>query len=280
MSPTPSPGLLVLPGWNDDGRQQYDALKADLQRDGWHCRRAFLPDSSWPPGQRHQISREDALRQTLDDWFALTSGPQVGPVAVLGFSFGAYIGAYLAVARPVELLVLRSPALYPDEDWWVPKDELDKRDMAAYRRTVHGPAGNGALAACARFGGDVLLVDSECDQVIPPPVIRSYEAAFRQARSVTRHTLAGADHQLTDPAWQAAYRAVAAAWLRERMGQVLQAALRQPIPTQATASPASADHPALQQPVIAPIGPVSPIGPMSPRTAIGPAGAPAAAHPA
>jgi pimeloyl-ACP methyl ester carboxylesterase len=212
-SPEPSPGLLVLPGWDDDGQQQFTALQGALQPKGWTCRRANLPDSDWPAPQREATSREDALRQALDDYYALSSSLNGGHAVVLGFSFGAYIGAYLAGARPVRGLVLRSPALYPDEDWSTPKEDLDKRDLVEYRQRPHAPSENSALACCARFEGDVLLVDSERDQVIPSPVIASYEAAFLRARSVTRYTLEAADHQLSDPRWQLAYLGVVLRWL-------------------------------------------------------------------
>lgn len=211
----PAPGLLVLPGWDDDGQQQFTALQGALQPAGWICRRADLPDSSWPAERRKATSREDALRQALEDYYALSSELNGGPVVVLGFSFGAYIGAYVAGARPVRGLVLRSPALYPDEDWSTPKEDLDKRDLAEYRQQVHAPSENGAFGCCARFEGDVLLVDSEEDQIIPAPVIVSYKQAFQQARSVTRYTLKGADHQLTDPRWQTNYRAVVLGWLND-----------------------------------------------------------------
>jgi dienelactone hydrolase len=211
--PEPSPGLLVLPGWDDDGQQQFTALQGALQPKGWTCRRANLPDSDWPATKREATSREDAMRQAMDDYYALSRSLNGGPAVVLGFSFGAYIGAYLAGARPVRGLVLRSPALYPDEDWATPKEDLDKRDLAEYRQRIHAPCENGALGSCARFEGDVLLVDSERDQVIPQPVISSYKAAFVRARSVTRYTLKEADHQLSDPRWQTAYRGVVLSWL-------------------------------------------------------------------
>lgn len=211
----PALGLLVLPGWDDDGQQQFTALQAALKPAGWICRRADLPDSTWPAERRKAMSREDALRQALEDYYALSSELNGGPVVVLGFSFGAYIGAYVAGARPVRGLVLRSPALYPDDDWSTPKEDLDKRDLAEYGQQVHPPSENGALGCCARFDGDVLLVDSEKDQIIPPSVIASYKEAFQKTKSVTRYTLKGADHQLTEPRWQTAYRAVVLGWLKD-----------------------------------------------------------------
>ena len=208
-----TPGLLVLPGWDDDGREKFEDLKAHLARDGWICKRGDLPDAGWSAEQREAVSREAALRRILYDYDELSSLVGAEPIAVLGFSFGAYMGAYLAANRPVQFLVLRSPALYPDEDWSTPKEQLDKRDLKAYRQQVHAKNQNGALGRCSRFTGDVLLIYSEHDEVIPPPVIASYESAFDGARSLTRYTLKGADHTLSDPAWQTEYRNVAVNWL-------------------------------------------------------------------
>lgn len=213
----PLAGLLVLPGWDDDGQHQFDGLKAALEPEGWICKRADLPDSSWPAVQRQMTSRADALRQALRDYDGLAGGLAGAPVAVLGFSFGAYIGAYLAAARRIRCLVLRSPALYPDQDWLTPKEELDSSDLDRYRRQHHRPSSNGALTACAGFKGHVLLVDSEKDQVIPWPVIASYQAAFQNARSMTLCTLRRADHELTEIAWQTEYRSIVLDWLTAYM---------------------------------------------------------------
>jgi len=217
MQKKPVPGLLVLPGWDDNGRQQFEGFKACLERDGWICKRADLPDANWSTERRAALTRDEALRHVLYDYDDLAGQVFGGPVGVLGFSFGAYIGAFLAANRPVQFLILRSPALYPDEDWMVPKEQLDKNDLDAYRHEKHGSYDNKALDCCSRFSGDVLLIDSEKDEVIPRTVIASYETAFAGARSLTRHTLAMADHPLTDPAWQAEYRNFATDWLGRKL---------------------------------------------------------------
>ncbi len=212
------PALLVLPGWDDDGRQQFDMLTAAPGLRGWICHRANIPDACWPADARSRVSRSDSFTQVLEDYMGLAAvrGVARSRMALLGFSFGGYMAALLTAAKPVQWLALRSPALYPDADWDVPKEALDKRALDDYRTRVLTPAQNRALEACSRFRGDVLLVDSECDQVIAAPVITSYERAFGRARSLTRLTLAGADHQLSQPQWQKRYHAEVAQWLCDR----------------------------------------------------------------
>ncbi|MGC3987431.1 MAG: YqiA/YcfP family alpha/beta fold hydrolase [Pseudorhodoferax sp.] len=209
------PALLVLPGWDDDGKRQFDALAAQLAPDGWVCRRARIPDASWSAQQRARVSRSDSLHAVLEDYMDLAAvrGIARSRLGLLGFSYGGYMATFLSAAKPARFLALRSPALYPDEQWDQPKEQLDKPTLRAYRSQLLGPDQNRSLWCCTRFRGDVLLVDSQEDEVIPPQVIASYERAFRSARSVTRHTLAGADHALSAPAAQREYHDVLVQWL-------------------------------------------------------------------
>lgn len=216
-----SPALLVLPGWDDDGRQQFDALQAQLAPSGWLCLRADIPDAGWPAEQRARINCDQALHRVLEDYMNLAAvrGVARSRLALLGFSFGAYMATFLAAAKPARLLVLRSPAIYPDSGWSTPKEQLDAQGLRAYRSGPLAPDQNRALWCCSQFTGDVLLVDSGQDETIPPQLIASYAGAFRRARSLTRHTLADADHALTRPAWQREYHNVVVEWLNARMGR-------------------------------------------------------------
>lgn len=210
------PGLLVMPGWDDDGKRQYDDLKAELAQDAWLARRADLPDARWPAERRDSVTRGDNLQQVLADFDALSAVADPHAIAALGFSYGGYMAALLSAERPVHWLILRSPALYPDEHWTSPKAELDKHALDVYRRQLHGAQDNRALGSCARFRGHVLLIESEHDEVIPRQVIDSYAVALGQARSLTRHVLRGADHPLSAQSSRDAYHALVVDWLVER----------------------------------------------------------------
>lgn len=211
-----APGLLVLPGWDDDSPQQFHALQSFLAPRGWVCRRADLPDAAWPRDQRERATREDSLTQTLHDWDALLRTTGTGSGAALGFSYGGYMAALLAGRRTLDWIVLRSPALYPDEGWDTPKAELDRQELDAYRRQKHAAVSNLALASCASFRGDVLLVESEFDETVPTMVMDNYVDAFSGARTLTRHVLRGADHELSRAAWREEYHELVCDWLVRR----------------------------------------------------------------
>jgi pimeloyl-ACP methyl ester carboxylesterase len=215
----PTRKLLVLPGWDDHGREQYDALSAKLLSLGWACARANLPDAHWDPGLRARVTPARALQLACNDFDVLAPPAarqeEAGVVAVLGFSFGAYIAAHLTGLRNIGLLILRSPAIYPDEAWLQAKESIDDKRLLRFRRRVHLPSENRALAICAMFRGHVLLISSENDEVIPRPVVQSYGRAFTKAASLQTVDLKSADHELGDPLARKTYQAQVVRWLAE-----------------------------------------------------------------
>ena len=163
------------------------------------------------------VTREDNLRDIVAAYDALAGQPAVdkSAIAVVGSSYGGYLAAILTTLRPVRWLALRAPALYKDDDWALPKQQLNKRELAVYRRGPVSTEENRALRACAAFEGDVLIVESEHDEIVPHPVIANYVSAFEKAHSLTYRVIAGADHGLSEESWQQAYTSLLVTWATE-----------------------------------------------------------------
>lgn len=106
------------------------------------------------------------------------------------------------------------PALYRDKDWTLPKGQLDRDDLTTYRSAIVSER-NKALDACGEFSGDVLIVESEYDDLVPHTTIASYMRAFLCARSVTYRLISGADHALSSPGSRRDYIVLISRWLRE-----------------------------------------------------------------
>jgi len=137
-------------------------------------------------------------------------------IALVGSSYGAYLGALLIYMRPVRLLALQAPALYKDDDWEMPKRKLHvDPNFAAYRRLALRAEDNRALGACAQFLGDALVVESEHDEVIPHPAVANYISALANAHSLTYRVIAGADHSLSRPQWESEYTQLLVNWMTE-----------------------------------------------------------------
>lgn len=211
------PGVLFVHGWG--GSQNQDLSRArEVAALGCACLTFDLRGHRANAVRRDTITRAQNLQDLCAayDWLAARPHVDAEAMAVIGVSYGGYLGAILTELRPVRWLGLRTPALYLDRDWEAPKRRLhDDPELVRYRHRPVAPEENRALRACARFEGDVLLVEAGHDEIIPRQVIDNYAQAFGTARSMTRRLVHEADHGFSDKAAQKRYTDVLMAWMTE-----------------------------------------------------------------
>ncbi|HEV3009125.1 MAG TPA: alpha/beta fold hydrolase [Burkholderiales bacterium] len=213
-----APGVLFVHGWGGNQNHYLDEARALAATLGCVCLTFNLRGHAETGAQHDTVNREDNMRDVIAayDVLAGRQGVERGCIALVGSSYGAYLGALLTYMRPVRLLALQAPALYKDDDWEVPKRKLHVNpDFAAYRRLSLRAEDNRALGACAQFFGDALVVESEHDEIIPHPAVANYIAAFANAHSLTYRVIQGADHALSREAWERAYTELLVNWLSE-----------------------------------------------------------------
>jgi len=137
---------------------------------------------------------------------ALTSNPLVDGrrIGVCSASYGAYLASLVTRHRPVAQLLLRAPAMLDDGEYdgSLGIDRHIRADASASMLT----------ASLADFGGDVLVLESGSDEVIPHGVIDVYLRACPQARHVT---IPDASHALTRPEWKERFVQEILAFFRE-----------------------------------------------------------------
>jgi len=210
------PGVLFVHGWRGN-QKQYLARARQIAALGCVCLTFSLRGHAETEPQNETVTRDNSLHDIVAAYDVLAQVPGVdkAAIAVVGSSYGGYLATILSTLRPVKWLALRAPALYKDDDWHVPKQQLDRDELAAYRRGSVSPNENRALLACAEFEGDVLLVESEHDDVVPHPVISNYRAAFMKAHSLTYRVIEGADHGITEEPYQQAYTSILVNWTTE-----------------------------------------------------------------
>ena len=232
------PGVLFVHGWGGS-QEQYLARAREIAALGCVCLTIDLRGHARTETQQETVTREHNLHDVIAAYDVLAGRPGVdtSAIAVVGSSYGGYLAAILSSLRPVRWLALRVPALYKDEDWSLPKQELKKYGLAAFRRGPVRPEENRALGACAEFEGDVLIVESEHDDIVPHPVIANYIAAFQKAHSLTYRVIAGADHGLSEEPWQQAYTSLLVTWATEMVLGAREGAAAPGVHTQMRPSP-------------------------------------------
>lgn len=213
------PGVLFVHGWGGS-QAQYLARARRVSALGCVCLTFDLRGHAAGRANLASVTRAQNLDDLLAAYDRLVAHRFVDPasIALVGSSYGGYLASIATTLRPVRWLALRAPALYIDSGWETPKLELHRvQDLVQYRQQRVPAAENRALAACARFRGDALLVESEFDDLIPHAVIASYRDALGETRSLSYRLMKGADHGLTDPVAQQAYSDVLLHWLGEML---------------------------------------------------------------
>jgi pimeloyl-ACP methyl ester carboxylesterase len=215
-----NPAVLFVHGWG--GSQRRDIWKGRMLVGlGCVCLTFNLRGHGGTKAVRDRVTRAHSLDDVRAAYDVLLSQPGVDPerVALVGSSYGAYIAVLLTAERKVRWLVLRAPAIYKDEGFDRPKRQLNmEADLRAYRETALRPSDTRVLRAASRFRGDVLVVESERDHVIPHQVIDNYLRAFGAAHSATHLVIRGADHALETEAWRSRYGRILRDWFREQLG--------------------------------------------------------------
>jgi len=214
---TRMPGVLFLHGWGGN-QLQYAARAREIAALGCACLTVDLRGHAQTVRQQATVTRDDNLHDVLAAYDALAGEPAVDDrrIAVVGSSYGGYLATLLTTLRPVKWLALRAPALYKDSEWNEPKLALRKmQGLETYRRRALDANDNRALRAAAAYQGDVLIVESGHDAIIPHEVIQNYRNAYTQACSLTYRMIEGADHGLTDPSCRTAYTTLLVSWITE-----------------------------------------------------------------
>jgi uncharacterized protein len=209
-------GVLFVHGWAGN-QEQYLVRAREMAALGCMSLTFDLYGHAATSSYQSTVTRHENLADVVAAYDFLGDLPNVNrtAIAVVGSSYGGYLSSILTRMRPVQWLALRAPALYRDTEWDRPKQSLNREELMAYRRKTLPVTENRALDACSRFSGDVLLVESEHDDIVPGSVTANYRTAFAKARSVTVRVIAGADHALSEPRWQDAYTALLKEWARE-----------------------------------------------------------------
>jgi pimeloyl-ACP methyl ester carboxylesterase len=187
----PQPGLLFVHGMHSDRGGYGERARAVVDALGITCLTFDLGGHGESNGKLARLTPRDHIDDVTAAYDFLARHPAVDPtwIGVCGASYGGYLGAILTGRRVVRKLLLRAPGLYDD-------DQLD-RPLSVAR---HSDLGSSiATRSLSEFDGDVLVVESGADEVIPHAVVAAYLTACPRAAHVL---MPDATHALTEPAWR------------------------------------------------------------------------------
>jgi uncharacterized protein len=170
------------------------------------------------PGDIARLTRADFMEDAAAayDFLAALDGVDRERVSVVGESFGSYLACVLSAQRPVRALALRVPTDFPDAGFAdVPQERFAGVLSLGWKRQEHSSSESRALDAVHHFFGDILVVASELDTIVPLQTTQNYLSSAPDPERLTYRLMRGAGHGLANPLRQIAFVRLLLEWLGE-----------------------------------------------------------------
>jgi esterase/lipase len=99
-------------------------------------------------------------------------------IHVMGTSYGGFIAAYLSRFRPVQKLILRTPAIYEPATLYTEHQYIDKILVREYRKNTHALKKHPLFLQESLLDTSMLLITHSEDTSVPTETTDVYKAAF------------------------------------------------------------------------------------------------------
>lgn len=128
-------------------------------------------------------------------------------IGICGASVGATVAILTADKFPVSSLVLRAPAIYPDEIMGFTLNQIMENEKILFNE-MRNAKETMAIKSIKNFKGDLLLIVSENDQIIPRSIPQSiYDNAIK-ANSKEIYIIPKATHNLSEQKWRDQFKSI------------------------------------------------------------------------
>lgn len=210
------PAVLFIHGWTSSEKSYITRAQA-VTKIGYSCLTFNLRGHGASDGDLQYLSRQDHLTDCIAayDFLASQQNVDTHSIHVVGASYGGYMATLLSARRNVASLVLRAPALYPDEQFIKPTIHLNRDMIKTYRERNLTYKENKALSALHTYRRKVLLIESENDTEVPKSTIENYAGAIAESHRLTRITIPGANHALIQPQWNQFFIDTLVSWFQQ-----------------------------------------------------------------
>lgn len=154
------------------------------------------------------------------DSFTNVKGVDNENISVVGNSFGGYLATLLSAKRKVKHVALRVPADYPNDVFNKSKKQTSGSDnpaILAWRKQTRNSCETFALEAIANFSGEILIIESGKDDVIPHETVQNYSNAVKDKSKLTHKVIEGAPHSIKEGPFRNEVEKILIDWFNKRL---------------------------------------------------------------
>ena len=214
------PAIIFVHGWTSERVRSFQYAKS-LSKLGYLCLLFDLRGHGTSEGDINTTTTKEFLDDVLAayDYLLKVEGVDKENISAVGSSFGGYLVTLLATKRHIKQLVLRVPAEYPNEDFEKSKMQTSGGEdpaVFAWRNQPKKSKETFSLEAISNFKGEVLIIESEKDDVVPHQVIENYLNAIKDKSRLTHIVMKNAPHSIKEGPFRDEVERILVKWFGNR----------------------------------------------------------------
>lgn len=210
-----NPAMIFVHGWSSD-ETGYAPRAEAVTKLGFICLTFDMRGHGQSRGDLNVLSAKDHLADILAayDFLATQDGVDPDKIVAFGASYGGMLTTLLTSKREVWLLCVRAPAIYHNNDFTkVTKKLVEEREEVFFQNFLP-EKNNMILSAIRNFQNNILIIESEHDQIIPHSIIQLYADSVKNRENMRLEVIHNADHQLSDPSYKQALILYLCQWVQ------------------------------------------------------------------
>ncbi len=216
-----NPAILFVPGWTSEKERSYQYAEA-LSNLGYVCMIFDMRGHGKSEGDIRLFTTRDFLTDALTayDYLSHIDSVDENDISAVGSSFGCYLISLLSEKREIRNMALRSPADYPntyfDQSKYITSG-VESPEMLAWRKQSKKPDETLALKGINNFNREILIIESENDNIVPRETVENYINAIKNKRKLTHAILKKAPHTIVEGEFRDEVTRVLTKWFKSKI---------------------------------------------------------------
>jgi len=214
-----NPAILFVHGWTSEKKRSFQYAEA-LIKLGFIVMVFDMRGHGISEGNINIATPKEFLKDCIAayDYFSSIKGVDKENISIISSSFGSYLSSMLTSKRKIKNLVLRVPADYSNDTFEKPKmgNAGENPNVFKWRLIPKKYNETFALQALHDYDGNIIIIESEKDTIVPHPIIQNYIDAVKDKSKLTHIVMKGAPHSIKPGPFKEEVTRILVRWFRNK----------------------------------------------------------------